>query len=393
MGLYIHIPFCERKCDYCDFLSGPYTETGVDTYLNALESEASLYKEQYGKLPLSSVFIGGGTPTIMTPAQIEKLGQIIHSFFDLSRLLEFSFEANPESLTLERARAFKTIGANRVSMGLQTAENALLKTIGRIHSYERFEESWNILEKTQFNNKNIDVMIGLPGQTEAGYKASFLEILSKKPDHISAYGLILEEGTPMEIQVSKGLLTLPEESLERSLYHWTKSCLEEHGYIHYEISNWALPNKECLHNLGYWQSESYVALGIGAHGFLNSTRYENPDQLDVYYETLQQNRLPWVYSELVTPFEAVKETIMLQLRLIEGIDLNAFYEKHRLAFKPIFQRAIQKGIIKGWLELTSSHLRLTSLGLDYCNAAILLLFEELEGFENEFGDHNYGENT
>lgn len=377
-GLYIHIPFCDKKCSYCDFLSGTYTSDFVDDYLNLMAKEAALLKSEFGQLEISTVFIGGGTPTILSKQQILVLGELIHKYFDLRHCLEFTFEANPESVTLEKAEAFKTIGANRVSVGLQTADDKLLKVIDRIHDFNKFESCWGILEQVGFRSKNIDVMIGLPGQTEESYKASLLKILSFNPEHLSAYGLILEEGTPMEREVSQGRLKLPDEALERQLYHWTVQVLKQQGYEQYEISNFSKPLHACQHNLGYWKGEECAALGMGAHGFLEWQRYGNCETFESYKERILKKQLPWETIEKITQDTLIKEFIMLRLRLTEGINIHELESTFHVNFTELFGDVVKWGKENAWLNCSDSHCYLTNDGMDFCNQVIVAFYDCLE---------------
>ncbi len=375
IGLYIHIPFCKQKCNYCDFNSGPFRSADLDQYVVLLEQESALYFKQYGALEVETIFIGGGTPSVLETAHILSIGKTLKSYFDLSTLKEFTFEANPESVTVEKAEAFKAIGANRVSIGLQTANDAELFAISRIHDWQTFLKTYQIFRQTGYDNINIDLMIGLPGQTKESYLDSLEKVIALEPDHLSNYGLIIEDETPLANQVSKGLVTILDGDHERDLYHLAAELLEEKGYSLYEISNFSKNGKHCFHNINYWRCGEYAALGVGAHGYLNGERFENAITLENYAALLKGGERPLIHTEAIGLKEREQEYIMLGLRMSEGIDA----EHYKMLFGKnpfeIFESVIKKYEETGHLLTTDKGFSLTLDGMDISNAIIIDFFE------------------
>lgn len=378
VGLYIHIPFCKRKCSYCDFNSGPYSSGDLDRYVVALKKEASLYSEAYGKVALETVFIGGGTPTVLEPQHILEIGDLLERYFDVTQIKEFSFEANPESVSIEKAKAFKHIGANRVSIGLQTANDDELFAISRIHDWQTFLNAYRLLRNTGFDNINIDLMIGLPGQTRESYKASLEKVLALEPEHISNYGLILEEDTPLAKKVENGEAQVLSGEQERLLYHEALEILAGRGYELYEISNFAKSQKYCLHNLNYWRCKEYLALGVGAHGYYKGVRFENEQTLEAYEKALSGGVRPILFEEELPLREQEKEYVMLGLRMAEGINIKAYEALFGKNLSRFFEELIKKYKGSGHLKQDSERIWLTSYGMDISNTIIIECFELLD---------------
>lgn len=376
-GLYIHIPFCKQKCNYCDFNSGPYRDQDLERYMELLSKEANLFCDNYGRLAIETVFIGGGTPTVLEPSHIEKLGELIHKNFDLSHCVEFSFEANPESVTKEKIRSYKSIGANRVSIGLQTANDNELFAISRIHDWQSFLDAYRTVRQEGFDNVNIDLMIGLPGQTKKSYMDSLRKVIALEPEHLSTYGLILEEETPLYKQVESGQVIVLEGDVERELYHESKDYLESCGYELYEISNFSKDKKHCYHNVNYWRCGEYVALGVGAHGYLDKVRYENALTLSHYEVLLNEEKRPVIEHEVINLEEESKEYLMLGLRMVEGISLKTYYERFGKRLEESSKALIHAYEISGHLALQEDRLSLTPLGMDISNKIIIDFFESL----------------
>jgi len=373
LGLYVHIPFCKSKCYYCDFCSMPDLSRRGD-YLDALETEARLHGNRYGRLKPETIFIGGGTPTLLEAQDWHRLAKLFERYFDLSSLTEWSVEGNPESVSANLAVTLKSIGVNRFSMGVQSMDFSLLKAIGRIHSPEEVALAVDALRNTGFDNINLDLMTGLPGQTLSAVDETLRWVKQFDPEHVSAYGLKIEEGTPFDRMERQGLLKLPEESLERGMDHRIREVLGEWGYEHYEISNYAKPGKECRHNLNYWNCGSYAALGLSAHGYLNGVRYENTSDLEQYLRDLRQEKLPVISEEAISTKEDEKEWIMLRLRLSEGIPLADYQARYGKSFLTEKRAPVERLKETGWIDLQEGFLRLTETGLDFANAVIVELF-------------------
>ncbi|SCZ77168.1 radical SAM family heme chaperone HemW [Acidaminobacter hydrogenoformans] len=373
LGLYVHIPFCKSKCYYCDFCSMPDLSRAED-YLDALEIEATLLMQHYGKLKPETLFIGGGTPTLLEEKAWYRLAKLFNQTFDLSALTEWSVEGNPESVSPYLAQTLKTIGVNRFSMGVQSMDAGLLKTIGRIHGPEHVEKAFEALRRAGFDNLNLDLMTGLPGQTLSAIEDVLSWVNHFKPEHVSAYGLKIEEGTPFDLMERRGQLNLPDEALEREMDHRIRAVLGAQGYEHYEISNYAKPGKACRHNLNYWNCGSYAALGLSAHGYLNGERYENTSDLDAYFSRLNEKQLPVISRETITAQEDEKEWLMLRLRLSDGIPLSIYESRYGKVLLEEKTGAVNKLIRQGWIVIEENHLKLTEEGMDFANAVIVELF-------------------
>lgn len=377
-GLYIHIPFCKQKCNYCDFNSGPYRPQDLDLYMVQLKSEAALYEAKYGKLPIQTVFIGGGTPSVLEPVHIYKLGELIHKHFDLSACQEFTFEANPESVTAEKAEAFKAIGANRVSIGLQTANDDELFAISRIHDWQTFLNAFLTMRQSGYENINIDLMIGLPGQTPKTYMQSLAKVVQLEPEHLSTYGLILEEGTPLEKLVSRGHVQVMDGDSERNLYHESKAFLEALGYSLYEISNFSKRGLNCRHNENYWLGGEYVALGVGAHGYLEGMRYENSETRADYAQRLTAGELPIIASERIDLKEQEREYILLALRMTAGVNRQHYLTHFGTDPFQLYQGILVKYQTEGFVAQNDSAFFLTPKGMDVSNTIIIGFLEVLD---------------
>ena len=281
MELYIHIPFCVRKCNYCDFLSFPAGLESIESYCRALDEEICrtaeiIYEKQEDRNTgrISTIFVGGGTPSVLAPEQIRRLFFCLRQNFSISPDAEISMEANPGTLTREKLAACMEAGVNRLSIGLQSSDDALLKVLGRIHTWEQFLDNYREARKTGFQNINIDLMSSLPGQTLSGYLKTLEQVTELRPEHISSYSLILEEGTPF-FDSEDIRRRLPDEAVDREMYERTKELLHERGYERYEISNYAKEGFACRHNIGYWDGVPYLGLGLGASSYYDNARFSN----------------------------------------------------------------------------------------------------------------------
>jgi putative oxygen-independent coproporphyrinogen III oxidase len=319
LGLYIHIPFCKKKCFYCDFFSVKYDHSLSQRYIDALCKHAAGYKNQ----KINTAYIGGGTPSALSGKQIGELMSAIKINFDLCDLKEFTFELNPESVSKEKLDILKNSGVNRLSMGLQSSDDSLLKKLGRIHDFDMFKKAYELAKNAGFDDLNIDLIYGLPGQTLKNWEQTLLSAVSFGSGHISLYPLSVEYETEFYRQSVK-----TDDDTQRNMYETAVRVLRENGFLHYEISNWAKPGKEAVHNSNYWRSFEYIALGAGASGYFNRFRYSNVDNIEKYIEFVSKN-LPienendFINEEL---YEA--ESIMLGLRLLdEGVSEKCFKSK------------------------------------------------------------------
>ena len=327
LGAYIHIPFCEKKCNYCDFYSSPCTEGVRDSYIEALckhiELEAPLYKDY----EFDTVYIGGGTPSILTTNSFEKLGKTIKKHLNLTQGAEFTIEINPGTLTLEKLIAYKSQGVNRLSIGLQSTNDQMLMRLGRIHTLKDFEESYFLARECGFDNVSLDLMYGLPNQTLNDLIETLEKAISYQPEHISAYCLKVEENTPFgKIEAS---LNLPDEDFEYLMYETIVEKLRENGYSQYEISNFSRAGRRSQHNLKYWLSQEYIGFGPSAHSFFCGERCSYKPSLSEYVESLSKDMLP--VKQLEENFEhsldKMDEYVMLRFRLNDGVNTSEFYKE------------------------------------------------------------------
>ena len=383
LELYIHIPFCAKKCNYCDFLSFPASEDEKEEYVKALVKEIRASKEKYGKFNITSVYMGGGTPSILSCSQIERIGSALKETFVLKGLkwkkktplrkkeimpgTEFTFEANPGTLTGEILKAFKDIGANRVSLGLQSANNAELKELGRIHTYEEFLDSFWLCREAGFKNINIDLMEAVPLQSLASFRKTLANVIALRPEHVSAYSLMIEEGTPFYEKMNSSFpLALPDEDEEREIYYEAGNVLGKAGYLQYEISNYAVPGFECRHNIGYWKRENYLGLGLGSSSMVRNTRWKNSADMKKYLEggDIKEE----VHSLSVK--EQMEEFMFLGLRLAGGIKKEDFYKSFKTDIEYIYGEKICTLEAEGLLESDTENIRLTRRGVDISNRVL-----------------------
>lgn len=372
-GLYIHIPFCERKCKYCGFLSFDNSDAeDVNAYLKALEKELSMDAIEYRGYTADTVFIGGGTPSLLKPDEISELMAVIHDDFDIAEDAEISIESNPNSLTDKKLSAYRNAGINRLSIGAQSLDDKVLCTLGRIHDRECFLSAYKAARDHGFTNINIDLMSGIPGQTMEQWENTVSEVMSLKPEHISFYSLQLEEGTPFYESYKNGKLDMIDTSLDREMYHEAAERFKENGYAHYEISNAALPGHECRHNLKYWSLSEYLGAGLGASSYMNGIRYKNEDSIEHYCSAVSGGERPVEKKSLHNDTEKDSMGIycFTALRTSAGIDTKRFYE---LFGKPFFaaysdkMEAIGKYMAEGSLKTDSGHIALTEIGIDVSN--------------------------
>lgn len=333
-GLYIHIPFCKRKCNYCDFASFAGQETQIDAYLGALGHEAALNKE----IACRTLYVGGGTPSLLAEHQLHRLAKIIRkNFTPITSYEESTFEANPESLTPSKIATLREVGFNRLSLGLQSFNDDELKTLGRVHNAGQFLAAYQAARAGGFTNINVDLIAGLPGQTLESFTDSLRRLVDLRPEHISVYGLQIEEGTPF---FARGVVC--DQDLMRRMLEETAAQLTAAGYHHYEISNYALPGKEALHNTNYWQNGEYVGLGCSAASYRNGKRKQNTPDLAEYIFDMESGKTPIVSAERLTGKAREGESLMLAFRQLDGVELTP---RQTELFGPEIERHIQNGLL------------------------------------------------
>lgn len=370
-GIYIHIPFCEQKCYYCDFISYADKCDEIPQYIESLKKEIESF--DFTNYKVTSIYIGGGTPSYIDSKYIK---QILVELQEKVKFedVEITIEINPGTVTEEKLKDYKEAGINRISIGLQSTSNKLLKEIGRIHTYEEFLEAYQLANKIGFNNINVDLMLALPGQTIQDLKESLDKIISLNPNHISVYSLIVEEGTKIEKLLDEEKIVLPEEDEERRMYWYVKDTLELNGYNHYEISNFAKKGKESRHNMNCWNQEEYKGFGVAAHSYIDHVRFSNTNNIKEYIKNIQENNNEKniTIEEEETLEDKKNEFMMLSFRKIEGVDISKFKEK--FVDNPLFlyREKLNKLTEEGLIEVDLNNIRLTNKGLDLAN----LVFEE-----------------
>ena len=365
LGLYVHIPYCVRKCNYCDFCSLPNGRDDVpDFYVNALCKEILSYKSKE-KRTLDTVYFGGGTPSLLSVSQMQRITDSIRQAFSVSDFAEVTFEANPGTLTREKTLAFKSLGFNRVSMGLQSIHEKEMKKLGRIHNYQDFITSFNLLREAGFDNINVDLMYGIPYQTKDSFLKTLEAVTALSPEHISAYGLILEEGTPLFLE--KESLPLPTTDEECDMYELASNFLRERGYEHYEISNYAREGKRSRHNMLYWNLAEYIGVGAAAHSYFDGARFYNPDDVGEYINSVTAGTHLRLKEEIDLPLEYV----MLKLRLSDGFLLSDYEEMFSIPFLKGKEDVIDKFSKAGFLTLDNGYLRLTEKGFYISNSILV----------------------
>lgn len=380
LELYIHIPFCMKKCAYCDFLSGPADEKTVIEYVEALKKEIESYKKFAENYEVTTIFFGGGTPSLLSGAQMVELMNTIKDTFLLKKGLEITMEANPGTVTEENLVAYKKAGIHRISFGLQSVKNEELRMLGRIHTFEEFLESYEFARKAGFSNVNVDLISAIPGQTLTSWEETLRTVVDLQPEHISAYSLIVEEGTPFAQLYGEGgekENLLPDEEEERRIYERTEEILKEAGYHRYEISNYAKDGYECRHNLGYWERKEYLGLGLGASSLINETRFHNTEDMENYLKNAENGRMLREDEEVLEMKEQMEEFVFLGLRKMEGIREMDFEKKFEKSIWDCYGENLRRVMGEGLLTKENGYLRLTKKGIDVSNYVFAeILWEE-----------------
>ena len=375
LGIYIHIPFCKKKCSYCDFKSFENINENIKKeYIEALIKEIQLTKNNSNYI-VSTIYIGGGTPSFIDEKYIKEILQAIYKKWEIKPEVEITIEINPGTINKSKLEAYRMMGINRLSIGLQSTNDYLLKKIGRIHNYQDFLDTYILARKTGFENINVDLMLALPEQTLENLMQSVRKIINLNPEHISIYSLILEENTELFSKVQKGEEALVKDELEREMYWKSKEAFEEAGYIHYEISNYSKKGYESKHNKNCWSQKEYLGFGIAAHSYLEERRFCNIDNLNKYIENikkgnLEENRI--IEEKNRTKENIAKEYMMLGLRKIEGVPISEFQRKFELNPLFYFRFEISKLQKLDLIEVDLDNIRLTKRGLDLAN----IVFEE-----------------
>lgn len=376
IGIYVHIPFCVRKCGYCDFLSFSADRAGRLKYLEALVREMKL---QVSTDRVDTIFIGGGTPSVLSPGEMDAVFQKLHDCFDLSGIEEFTVECNPGTVTEEKFSLYRQAGVDRISFGVQSAEDEELRALGRIHTFRQAEAGYDLARKWGFDNINVDIMSAIPGQTKESYERTLSRILAMEPEHISSYSLIIEEGTPFYRQYAENPPV--DEETDRWMYERTGEMLLAAGYGRYEISNYARPGRECRHNLKYWRREDYLGLGLGAASCLacgdTHERFSNVRDMETYIRRLEGGVLPADEGtrEVLSRRDEMAEFMFLGLRCMQGVSLADFTDCFGESAMVCYEREIRFCVEQGLLERSGDLLRLTPRGIDVSNRVFSLFLQ------------------
>ncbi|ABG84658.1 MULTISPECIES: radical SAM family heme chaperone HemW [Clostridium] len=366
ISLYIHIPFCAQKCLYCDFPSFARKDHLRKAYIEALNKEIINLREKHNNLEINTIFIGGGTPSVLESNELECLLKEIAKL-NMAKDIEYSMECNPGNLTEEKLEVMKKYGVNRISMGLQAKQDNLLKGLGRIHNYKTFKENFLLAKKVGFNNINVDLMFGLPNQRLNEWEETLREIISLEPAHISAYSLIIEEGTAFYNLYENDKLKLPTEEEERKMYHLAKKILEENGFNQYEISNYAKEGKECRHNLAYWNMDNWIGVGSAAASYINGKRIKNISSVEEYINSI--NEKGEAVEEIInnSKNDNMEEFMFMGLRKINGIDENEFKKRFSMNINDVYGEILNKYIDEGLLIRDSGRIFLSEKGIEISN--------------------------
>jgi len=373
LELYIHIPFCVKKCAYCDFLSGPQDEETIEKYIESLLDEIRAHGSKIdfvSNYEVTSIFIGGGTPTTLNVSQTQRIFDTLKGTFQISQDAEITIEANPGTVTREKLETYRACDINRISFGLQSTNNEELKLLGRIHTYEEFLESFSLARECGFDNINVDLISAIPKQTLASWEETMQNVIKLNPEHISAYSLIVEDGTPFAKVYGEGCpgeKDLPSEEDERTIYYRTEELLKAAGYHRYEISNYAKEGKECKHNLGYWERKEYLGIGLGSASLINNVRYCNTSDLARYIQCAKHPDIIQEDIQVLSQKEQMEEFMFLGLRKMKGISETEFKDCFDIEVDKCYRDQLDKLEREKLLERKDECIRLTSRGIDISN--------------------------
>lgn len=376
LELYVHIPFCVKKCAYCDFLSAPAGEEERQRYVETLLKEIQGYGKQYQDYCVTTIFVGGGTPSVLNGEQMKAIFNALRESFVVDTDAEITIEVNPGTVTEEKAEAWKQAGINRISIGLQSVNDEELRMLGRIHSYKDFLDTYHLLRDKGFYNLNVDLISAIPGQTLESWRKTLCKVAELKPEHISAYSLIIEEGTPFYTlygedrpdAVLKSLpQPLPDEETERLIYEETETILRKYGYNRYEISNYAKPGYACQHNEGYWRRVNYLGIGLGASSLIENQRFRNLSEYDAYMDAIQNQKSIHEEVESLSATDEMEEFMFLGLRMMSGISREEFQKNFGKEIETVYEKQIQQLKTDGLIEFVENRIRLTKRGIDISN--------------------------
>lgn len=376
LGIYVHIPFCKRKCNYCDFISFQNKNEIILRYIESLKKEIrqSIKLTNSKDYIVKTIYIGGGTPSFIESKYIIEILKEIREKYIVDENAEVTIEVNPGTVTEQKLRDYYNSGINRLSIGLQSDNDEILKTIGRIHTYSEFLDTYKLARKVGFKNINVDLMLGLPNQTIELLENTVNNVIKLEPEHISIYSLILEEGTKLERQITNGELNLPDENTERIMYHLVKEILKQNEFIQYEISNYSKIGFESKHNIDCWNQKEYIGFGIAAHSYIDMERFSNITDIEEYIKNIENEHMKdnYTINEKQDKISQMKEYMMLGLRKIKGISIAKFEQKFNQNPIYLYRMELNKLVNEELLEIDGDNIKLTLKGLDFAN----LVWEE-----------------
>ncbi|MBU1291556.1 radical SAM family heme chaperone HemW [bacterium] len=368
LGLYLHFPFCISKCPYCDFNSYQLKEDNqISSYISALYKEITAYSQKLNKSNIKTIYLGGGTPTILSGVQIYNILEFCKDKFTIEKKAEITIEANPGTLDGEKLKLLIESGINRLSLGAQSFNNIFLKKLGRIHNTQDIIDSYNLAREIGFSNINIDIMFALPDQTTEDLQDTLKKAVSLKPDHLSLYNLTIKPGTEYYENYKRNTLKLPSEDEEFDMYNWAINFLKENNFEHYEIANFARPHKRSLHNLIYWQNKPYLGIGAGAYSFIRGYRYMNFKDPEKYIKEVMNDKLPIDHGEKLSLRKRMIETIILGLRTKDGVSYKKYKTRFGINLNDIFSKQIDKLVNLGLLKKVDCKIKLTKRGIFLAN--------------------------
>ena len=372
LGLYIHIPYCIHKCGYCDFNSHLIKHDEMDHYIDALVAEMQHYAKIFSNRNIiKTIFLGGGTPTTLTVYQLERILKECVRAFKIAPDAEITIEANPATINIEQMKSIRQTGYNRISIGIQSFDKAELKLLDRAHGPKEVHSTVDCARKAGFDNLSLDLMFAIPNQTLSSWGSNLDKALEKSPEHLSTYNLTIEQGTAFSKLQSNGKLIMPDDDHQLELYERTIERLSKKGFHHYEISNFARHEKECKHKITYWQNANTLGLGAGASSYINGTRFKNINLPAHYIRQVKGEISAVEHSETLEPRQAMGETIMLGLRLLQGISIHQFERRFQISFKNIFGNITSSLKEKGLISVEKDNLRLSKKGLFLADSVIL----------------------
>ena len=372
LGLYIHIPYCIHKCGYCDFNSHPIKQDEMDHYIDALVVEMKHYAKIYTNTNIiKTIFLGGGTPTTLNPFQLERILEECVNEFTIASNAEITIEANPATVGIELMKSIRTMGYNRISIGVQSFDKAELKLLDRAHGPKEIHSTVDCARKAGFDNLSLDLMFAVPNQSLSSWENNLNKALEKNPEHLSTYNLTIEQGTAFSKLQSNGKLIMPDDDHQLELYKKTIERLTKKGFHHYEISNFARRGKECKHNITYWENKNTLGLGAGASSYMNGTRFKNINLPAHYIRQVKEKKIAVEHSETLELRQAMGETIMLGLRLLQGISIPQFEKRFQISFINLFRNIISALKEKELVIIEKDYLRLSQKGLFWADSVTL----------------------